>query len=385
MSWLLPALFVALTGSLVLVFAYLNLYLQERQRYLALWLTSWLLYAIRCIFEVLAFEWENQAILLIVDQLSLLWSAAFLLWGTYVFSGKKLNRTWPVLFTGGSIWIVTGISFHLSSPWTVVPTFLASAFANVFTGVTLLRFREARGPAKLTTGWAFVLWGLHKADYPLLRQLSWAAPFGYLLSAILSFISAVGIILVYLEKTKRELRESEEKYHSIFENAVDGIFRTTPEGRLLSANPSLARICGYESPEHMVGPALGLMTQICVNPADWEESQAILREHGFVEQFETKYRKDGETRWASMNMRVVRDVSGEICFYEGSLEDITDRKRAEEALQYHLQLQELLMNMSATYINLPLELVEPEIPISLREMAECVGASRAFVFEYGSV
>ena len=67
---------------------------------------------------------------------------------------------------------------------------------------------------------------------------------------------------------------------------------------------------------------------------------------------------------------------------EGFHKKLTDRKRAEEALQYHLQLQELLMNMSATYMNLPLELVEPEIPISLREMAECVGASRAFVFEY---
>ena len=237
MNWLLPALFIALTGSLILVFTYASLYSQERQKYIALWLTAWLLYAIRCIFEVLAVEWENQAILLVVNQLSLLWSAAFLLWGTCLFSGKRLNRLWLALFTGGSIWIIAGLSFHLPYPWTTVPTFLTSAFTNVFTGVTLLRFREARGPAKLTTGWVFILWGLHKADYPLLRQLPWVASFGYLLSAIFSLVSAVGIILVYLEKTKRELRESEQKYRSIFENAVDGIFQTSPEGRLLSANP----------------------------------------------------------------------------------------------------------------------------------------------------
>ena len=83
-----------------------------------------------------------------------------------------------------------------------------------------------------------------------------------------------------------------------------------------------------------------------------------------------------------MNVRAERDESGEIRFYEGSLQDITDRKRAEEALQYQVRLQELLMSMSATYINLPLEAVESQISISLGEMAKCVGATRAFVFEY---
>ena len=110
------------------------------------------------------------------------------------------------------------------------------------------------GPAKLTAGWAFILWGLHKADYPLLRPLAWAAPLGYILGAVFGFISAVSIILVYLEKTRKELKASEEKYRSIFENAVEGIFQTTPEGRFLSANPSLARMYGYESPEQLLGP-----------------------------------------------------------------------------------------------------------------------------------
>lgn len=385
MNWLLPALFVALIGSLVLVFTYLNLYLQERERYLGLWLTSWLLYAVRCVFEVLAVEWANQAVPLLVNQLSLLWSAAFLLWGTCLFSRKKLNRTWLALFTGGSIWIIIGLSFHLSSPWTIVPTFLASALANVITGVTLLRFREARGPAKLTTGWVFILWGLHKADYPLLRQLPWAASFGYLLSAIFSFISAVGIILIYLERTKRELKASEEKYRSIFENAVEGIFRTTPEGRFLSANPAMARMYGYGSPEQVVGSVVDLATQVYVDPDDGKRLQAILREHGFIEQFETRmYLKDHEARWVSLNVRTVKDDSGEVRFHEGSLQDITDRKQAGEMLRQQSHLQELLMNMSATYINLPPEAVESEIATSLSEMAECVGASRAFVFEYGS-
>ncbi len=384
MDWLLAALFIALTSSLVLVFTYLNLYVQERQKYLALWLASWSLYAARFVLEALVALRVEPGVLLIMNQLSLLWSAAFLLWGTCLFSGKKLNGTWLALFVGGSIWIITGISFHLSSLWTTVPIFLVSAFTNVFTGVTLLRFREARGPAKLTTGWVFILWGLHKADYPLLRPLPWAAPFGYILSAVFGFISAVGIILVYLEKTKKELKASEEKYRSIFENAVEGIFQTTPEGRFLSANPAMARMCGQKCPEYMIGSVLSPTTQMYVDPDDRKRLQALLQEHGFVEQFETRMYLEDEARWVSLNVRAVKDGNGAIRFYEGSFQEITDRKRAEETLQQQSHLQELLMNMSATYINLPPEAVESEIDISLGEMAECVGASRAFVFEYGS-
>ena len=334
MSWLLPALFIALTGSLVLVFTYLNLYLQERQKYLALWLASWSLYAVRFVFEVLAVLWGNQAILLIMNQLSLLWSAAFLLWGTCLFSGKKLNDAWLALFAAGSIWIVASSSFHLSSPWTTVPIYLAPAFTNIFTGVVLLRFRETTKPAKVTTGWAFILWGLHKANYPLLRPLAWAAPFGYVFGAVFGFISNVGIILVYLEKTRKDLKASEEKYRSIFENAVEGIFRTTSEGRILSANPSLARVYGYESPEQLVESGVDLATEVYVNQDDRKRLQTLLREHGFVTQFETRmHRINGDIRWVSVNVRAVKDESGEIRFYEGSLEDITERKQVEEYLR----------------------------------------------------
>ena len=333
MNWLIPALFLALTGSLTLVLVYLNLYLRERQRHLSLWLARWLLYALRFIFEILvALRWDYK-ILVAVDLLSGIWSAALLLWGTCIFSEKKLNNNWLALFAGGSIWIITGLSFHLSSPWTTVPTFLLSAFASIFTGVALLRFKGVTGPAKLTAGWAFLLWGLHKVDYPLLRPVAWAAPLGYLLTTFFGFVSALSIILVYLEKTKGELKVSEEKYRSIFENAVEGIFQTTPGGRFLSANTSLARMYGYESPEKLAASVVD-PTQIYVDPNDREKIQALIREHGFVEQFETRmYRKDGEIRWVSMNVRVVKDEGGEICFYEGSLEDITDRKRAEEDLR----------------------------------------------------
>ena len=147
MDWLLPALFIALVGSLVLVFTYLNLYLQERQRYLALWLVSWSLYVVRFAFDILGILWGSHAMLLIMNQMSLLWSAAFLLWGTYLFSGKKPKGAWLAFFVAGSIWIVTSPYFHLSSQWTTAPAYLAPAFANVFTGMDRYSSQHSSGTA----------------------------------------------------------------------------------------------------------------------------------------------------------------------------------------------------------------------------------------------
>ncbi len=197
-----------------------------------------------------------------------------------------------------------------------------------------MRLKEAKGPARPITGWAFILWGLHKADYPFLRPFGWIAPFGYILGAALGFISAIGIILLYLEKTKRELGASEQKYRSMFENAAEGIFQTTSDGRFLRANPALVRMFGYESAEQLMESVTSLGTQVYVEAGDRKRLLALIGEHGVVERFETQFRrKDGETLWVSINVRAVKDASGEIGFYEGSVEDVTDRKQSERELR----------------------------------------------------
>ena len=129
------------------------------------------------------------------------------------------------------------------------------------------------------------------------------------------------------------LRKSEEKYRSIFENAVEGIFQTTPEGRYLSANPSLVKMYGYDSAEELSTGVTSLQQQY-VNPEDRNKLKALFERNGYVEGFETQlFRKDGTKIWVSMSARVVRNESGEIIFYEGTSEDITSRKEIERLLQ----------------------------------------------------
>src|SRR5918995_3852559 len=135
-------------------------------------------------------------------------------------------------------------------------------------------------------------------------------------------------------EVRRERRRAEEKYRSIFENAVEGIFQTTIEGRFLTANPALARMFGYGSPEELLEAVSDIGHELYVEAERRAELYRVARQDGFVSGFEVRmYRKDGSPMWASMSARASYDVAGEIVGYEGTMVDITARKRAEEALR----------------------------------------------------
>ncbi|HET7852837.1 MAG TPA: sigma 54-interacting transcriptional regulator [Candidatus Methylomirabilis sp.] len=130
------------------------------------------------------------------------------------------------------------------------------------------------------------------------------------------------------------LRQAEEKYRSIFEHAVEGIFQTTPDGRYISANLALARMYGYESPEELVENLTDIGPQLYVEPTRRAEFIRLLQEQSAVSGLESQvHRRDGSTIWISESARAVRDPGGAVLYYEGAVQDITDRKRAEEALR----------------------------------------------------
>jgi PAS domain S-box-containing protein len=135
-------------------------------------------------------------------------------------------------------------------------------------------------------------------------------------------------------KVEEKLEESEAKYREIFENAVEGIFQTTPEGRLITANPAMARIFGYESPEALASSATDVTAALYADPARREEFAAGMRREGSISGFEAKVlRKDGSVAWTSVNARAVRDDAGELVAYEGTLEDVTERVEARRTLE----------------------------------------------------
>jgi PAS domain S-box-containing protein len=127
------------------------------------------------------------------------------------------------------------------------------------------------------------------------------------------------------------LKQTEEKYRNIYENAMEGIFQIGPDGGFISANPSLAHIHGYDSPEDLMKTIKDIRS-LYMNPEDHHRLINLLFEQGTVQNYETKMRrKDGSLQWISTNVRLVKDSQGKPLYYEGTMMDITNRKMAEEA------------------------------------------------------
>ncbi len=146
-------------------------------------------------------------------------------------------------------------------------------------------------------------------------------------------------------KLRNDLENAEAKYKSIFENAIEGIFQTTIDGRYLIANSMLAQIYGYPSAESLITNVTNIANQIYVNPLRRQEFISILRTHDTVPNFESQvYRRNGTKIWISENVRAVRDLTGNLIGFEGTVQDISQRKRAEEESQL---LQCLTLEISA--------------------------------------
>jgi phosphoserine phosphatase RsbU/P len=135
------------------------------------------------------------------------------------------------------------------------------------------------------------------------------------------------------EETIEALRRAEQKFRSIFENATEGIFQTTLEGNYISANPALARMYGYATPGELLADLTDISGQLYVAPDRRGKFALAMRRDGRIEDFESEvYRRDGSIIWISENARAVRDeLTGELLYYEGMVQDITRRKAAEEA------------------------------------------------------
>ncbi len=137
-----------------------------------------------------------------------------------------------------------------------------------------------------------------------------------------------------LASAYQQLEVAEAKYRSIFENAGEGIFQSTPDGRYITANPALARIYGCDSPEEVTTKFTDIQQQLYVDPVRRKEFLRSIEKSGTVSDFESQiYRSDGSIVWISEKARAVRHSSGAVLYYEGSIEDITQRKQAQESLR----------------------------------------------------
>ncbi|MDJ1173270.1 adenylate/guanylate cyclase domain-containing protein [Roseofilum capinflatum] len=170
-----------------------------------------------------------------------------------------------------------------------------------------------------------------------------------------------------LEKLNQEqayliesLKQAEDKYRRIFESALEGIFQSTPDGKYVSANPALARIYGYNSPQDLIDSITNIEEELYVDLERRKEFLELMQENHEVAGFESQvYRKDGTIIWISENARSVHDQEGNLLYYQGFIEEITERKSAEA------ERQQFIEDMFEVNTNLEIALSDLENALNL--------------------
>ena len=145
----------------------------------------------------------------------------------------------------------------------------------------------------------------------------------------------IGVAVLAVDMTRSKevegaLEESEFRYRHLVESIPVGIYRTTPDGRILDVNPALVQMLGYPDRETLLETNTGQKYQVVGDRQRW---QAEIEKTGVLRGFETCWlRFDGTPIWIRENARIIRDDQGKVLYYEGAVEDITDHKRAEQQI-----------------------------------------------------
>jgi two-component system, cell cycle sensor histidine kinase and response regulator CckA len=181
--------------------------------------------------------------------------------------------------------------------------------------------------------------GSRYIECPILTADGSAKWYGHHASMILVGNDVQGFHVIARDISERKqaeeaLRSAEEKYHSIVDNASDGIYQSTPDGRFITVNRAFARMLGYEDTADLLESAVSIPDELYVDRTRRQVMNHMLAVDGSVARFEAELvRKDGLTIWVSESGRAVNDAKGTLQYYEGIVQDITDRKRAEQELR----------------------------------------------------
>ncbi len=172
---------------------------------------------------------------------------------------------------------------------------------------------------------------------------------GLVILAILSL--ALGLLRRLGENTRDRMTAGESSYRAFFEHAVEGIFRTTPDGHYLAVNQALAQIYGYPTPEELIAKLTDIGAQLYVDRSRRGEFRALMQQNDRVTDFVSEiFHQSGKRIWISENARAVRDWSGALICYEGTVEDVTQKIEAERALRAALRQAELANRAKAAFL-----------------------------------
>lgn len=345
MAWLIPSVIATMSGTAILSFCYFYLYSIEKKNYLKIWALSWTIYFTRFVFLLFMLLWQKSPILLIGNQLASLVSGILLLYGAYLFLEKKFP---PSFFYGailGGLWIFYSILNNLSFFIMAFPTFTFLAAVYIWTGYIFFKYSKNEQKESLIVGTTFILWGIHKANYPFLKPVIWFAPWGYLIAATLTFIIAIGLLIVYFRRTKDDLIKNEDRLKTLIKKSPLPMVITDQNQDILHYNDKFTELFGYTIediqtaeewwettyPESDYREKVQQAWITAIKEADKKNEDIKMQEWYLTI-------KDGTKRCCEFYMVPLGDVSFII------MNDITQRKESENEIGKQKRLFETMFN-----------------------------------------
>ena len=331
---LLSAIATALVADVGLTAVFAFLARSERQHYLRYFAMSWAFVAVRYAVSLvdagssLSGAWTR--VIIDVSTAGVTW---FLLAGVTEFIGRPLHRAWALALVPAIALSAIGEAAHWPFWLARFPTFLLLGVANFGAGVVLFRGAHLPAGSRRLVGATLMLWGLHRVDYPFLREVPWFAPWGFSLSALFELTVAVGMLVLHFELSRRRQAEADARYRSLLEQTTQGIFRSSRDG-FVSANPALVKMLGYDSEAELL--AVKNPEDVYADPA--QRRRLVAQGASVVQGLEIDLkRKDGSIVTVQLHGRAVPGAGGEGAF-EGFVTDVTGLKALQARL---LQAQKM--------------------------------------------
>jgi two-component system cell cycle sensor histidine kinase/response regulator CckA len=356
----MTCLFPAVVGTFIVAGTVASIYWYltsvYRERYLHLWAWSWTTYACRFVFLMTQLLWRRHWGLTLGYMGGSIIHALLLLAGTQVFTKEALSTRWAWLGAAMLGWVGVALAAHFSPQVLSTPVFALQALAFFLVATSLLRSAsKPRPPVLVFTAVCFILWGLHKLDYPFLRyDVDWFAPIGYSIGAFFGIATALGILLVFFEKTRSlstersleleaqieecrqaevALRESESRLNTILDNVGAYIFIKDTNYRYTYANRKVCELFGCTLEEIQGKDDAAFFSQASRKEIRRSDRPVIERGETVMRE-ETDLSSDGVPRTYWTVKLPLRDNSGNVCGLCGISTDISDRKRAEEEQKF---------------------------------------------------
>ena len=326
MSWISGFETSTLLIGFVMFVVYLYLFLIERKQYILIWAISWGMYSVHCFIKILA-TWGQWPIHIfrVGEALTAIWSAFFLVLGACMFLNKKLPNFWVIGWIILSIGVMSSIIYQ--NLYFAIPILFISII-YVWVGVMFFRSKNIQGAGQYLTGSMFILWGVHVSHYPFSIQVEEFVPWGYSIGEIILVMAAFGILLTYFEKTRNDLKTSEQHISMITNNMVDTIIKTDPSGIFEYVSPSIEKLLGYKSEE-----IKGKSFTNFLHPSDAKmvnEAFEYVTEKGGSIRLEYRCRqKDGQYIWVEAIGNRLLDDRGNLIGGAACIRNIVERKKAE--------------------------------------------------------